>query len=111
MVGKKEMEKFECNVKKFYDVGSRTFISKLSNIGNDETFYLHVLRFYMPDIVRKTYERHNLGPAIFSMQGFERRNKESQNIMRRFTSHGNKNIVRTNMLRLYDLFLWGNNAY
>ena len=106
-----EMNKFELNVKMFnYGVG-RMLISKSSDIGNDETSYLHALWFYMPDIAYKTFQRHKVGPGIFNMQGFERRNKESKNTLRRFRCSSTKNMVSTNLSRLYDIFEWQMNAY
>ena len=101
---KNEMKDFEENVKKFYDSGSRTFLSSVgSTDGKDETFYSHALRFYMIDITKVTFEKHGLGVGIFNMQGFERRNKESKEVMRK---HGNNkgNILVSNMGRLWDKF-------
>ena len=92
-----EIDKFALNVQKFYDMGSRTFISKSNDIGNDGTFYLHALRFYMPKTAYKTFRRHKVGPGIFNMQGFERRNKESKNTLRRFRCSDTKKMVSTNV--------------
>eukprot|EP00551_Chaetoceros_affinis_P016131 CAMPEP_0203712330 /NCGR_PEP_ID=MMETSP0091-20130426/69973_1 /ASSEMBLY_ACC=CAM_ASM_001089 /TAXON_ID=426623 /ORGANISM="Chaetoceros affinis, Strain CCMP159" /LENGTH=776 /DNA_ID=CAMNT_0050590301 /DNA_START=350 /DNA_END=2681 /DNA_ORIENTATION=- len=99
-----KMEQFEVELKRFYDVGSRTFLSTHgTENGMEETFYCHALRYYIPDITRVTYERHSLGVGIFNMQGFERRNKESKNCMKRF-SNNKGNIVVNNMKRLWDVF-------
>ena len=57
----------------------------------------------MPDIVLKTFERHGLGVGIFTMQGFERRNKESKNCLKRFTNNKD-NVLIQNMNRLYNVF-------
>ena len=43
--------------------------------GDCETFYLHTIRFYMPDIVDDTWKKYYFGVGVFTMQGFERRNK------------------------------------
>ena len=48
-------------------------------------------------------EEHGLGLGIYTMQGFERRNKESKNVMNRF-SNGVGNIVVSNLKRLWDVF-------
>ena len=101
----KAIERFERSVRRFYDVGSRTF---LSSSGEEETFYCHVLRFYMLPIAKKTYERHKLGLGIFSMQGFERRNKESKRCLTR-TSNYRGNIVVNNVKRLWDYYKYGEN--
>ena len=95
---------FEQNLKKFYDVGSRTFLTKGAEVGKEETFYLHALRYYMPKVVRTTYDRHKLGVGIFSMQGFERRNKESKHCMRNCSSNNKGNSVVNNLGRIYDVF-------
>ena len=47
------------------------------SVGNDESCYMHVIRFYMPKIAWETYQKHKCGIGIFTMQGCERRNKES----------------------------------
>ena len=99
---------FENNVIKLYECGSKTFLTKI-NTGDQETFYMHVLRFYMPDIARETLHEHNLGIGVFTMQGFERRNKESKNTLRRF-SNNRGNLVISNLKRLWDVFSHGQNA-
>ena len=70
------MDEFEEHVKKFYENGRNWFLTK-KNDGDDETFYMHAIRFYMPSIARRTYNDHKCGLGIFTMQGFERRNKET----------------------------------
>ena len=54
--------------------------STSENLG--ETFYLHTLKHYIPKIMRSTYEKHRLGPAIFTMEGFEYKNYTSKQVMR-----------------------------
>ena len=98
----KEMSDFEYNVKEFYAVGANIFLTK-KIIGDDETFYLHCLRYYLPKIVRETFNENYLGIGVFTMQGFERRNKESKNTLKRF-SNNKGNIVVSNLKRLYDVY-------
>ena len=99
-----KVETFERDLKNFYEVGSRTFLSTDGTTnGSQETFYCHVLRYYVPKIVRTTFNRHRLGIGIFTMQGFERRNKESKNCMKRF-SNNKGNVIMNNMKRLHDVF-------
>ena len=93
---------FLCDVKAFYSCGSNTFLTK-DDTGDLENFYCHVLRFYMPQHARTTWERHKLGLGIFTMQGFERRNKESKNCFRRFTNKKSNFLVST-LRRLWDSF-------
>ena len=74
-----------------------------------ETFYLHCLRFYFPPIANHTLTKHRLGIGVFTMQGYERRNKESKNTLKRFTNNRG-NIVVNNIRRLWDVFEHGKNA-
>ena len=105
------MKTFVENVKKFYEIGKRSFLTKVkSKVGGDETFYLHCLRFYMPMIAKDTLEKHGIGLGIFTMQGFERRNKESKNTLKRFCN-GKGDILSPNLRRLYDVFHYEHNSY
>ena len=71
--------------------------------GDRETIYMHVCRYYIPKIARLTFEMYGLGVGIFNMQGFERRNKESKNSLKRFCNYKG-NIVTPNMKCLWDIF-------
>ena len=64
---------------------------------------MHYLRFYMPMIARKTMQDHQLGLGIFTMQGYERRNKESKNNLKRF-KNGKRSLLITNLKQLWDIF-------
>ena len=102
---------FEDNLIRFYEIGSRSFLTKHpANVGDNETFYLHALRFYLPVIAKKTFEEHGLGLGIFTMQGFECRNKESKNTLQR-CSNGKDNIATSNLRRLWDVFNNSRNSY
>ena len=105
----REIETFKFNVKEFYSAGLRTFLSSPSQNGDDETFYMHCLRYYVPKIALETYETHKCGIGIFNMQGFERRNKESKNCLKRF-SNNSGNVVINNIARIYDVFNYKVNA-
>ena len=101
-----ELEKWVDKLKRFYEVGEKTFLTKNpSNPGDDETFYLHCLRFYLPQIAKDTAQKFSLGLGVYTMQGFESRNKESKYTLRRFTNTKG-NIVAPNLRRLYDKFEW-----
>ena len=105
------IQTFNTELKLFYSIGRRTFLSAPgTTTGTNETFYLHTLRYYMPVIVRDTFDRHGTGVGVFTMQGFERRNKESKNCMKRFSStRGNAMI--NNIKRVWDIFEYDVNAY
>ena len=98
--------KFKSDVKLFYTVGSRTFLSRRGTEGEVETFYMHCLRYYLPDIVDTTFAPHGVDVGIFNMQGFERRNKEPKNIYGTNNNNNNNNRgkLSTNMNRLWDIF-------
>ena len=59
----------------------------------------------MPKIVDETWEKFKFGVGIFTMQGYERRNKESKNTLQRF-SNNKGNIVVGNMKRLWDAYYY-----
>ena len=94
---------FNIRLKLFYSCGGRTFLSKPGRIGSQETFYTHALRFYIPRIAKITYDRHGVGVGIFTMQGFERRNKESKQCLSQSCNYRN-NILPNNLGNLYDIF-------
>eukprot|EP00957_Ditylum_brightwellii_P015137 1140869-Ditylum_brightwellii.AAC.1 len=57
---------------KFWNHYHLFFWNSTSNAkGDDESFYFHVMRFYIPQLAGATFERHSLGVGIFTMQGFE----------------------------------------
>ena len=81
-----------------YKLGADSFLTKGNTKGNDKSFYFHVLRFYIPQIAKATFERHGLGIDIYTMQGFERQNKESKNTLYCFgTINRNNNILQSNI--------------
>ena len=53
------IDKFKKELIEFYECGKHTFLTK-RNTGDDETFYFHCLRFYIPNIVDDTWESLNL---------------------------------------------------
>ena len=78
------------------------------SVGDNETFYFHVLRFYYPQHMKMLYDDWGVGLGICTMQGFEQRNKESKNCMNRFYN-GLGNIILTNKKRLWLGFYYGKN--
>ena len=75
--------------------------------GTRENFYSHVLIHYMHPIIMQTFNKYKLGLGIFSMQGIERRNKESKNCAKRFCNF-RSNLCISTMGRLFDVFFFGN---
>ena len=59
---------FEKLVTSFYEVGANTILTKNpANAGDDETFYLHVLRFYIPEISKKKPLKTMAWVLVFSL--------------------------------------------
>lgn len=71
---------------------------------------MHTLRFYMPMLSKKTLNLQGMGLGVFTMQGYECRNKESKNTLKRF-GNSKGNILESNMKILWDIFYHGKNAY
>lgn len=106
-----KLETFKENFKKFYEIGKRSFLTKdAEKPGGDETFSMHALRLYMPMISQQTLSEHKMGLGVFTMQGFERRNKESKNTVKRFANFKG-NMVESNLKRLWDIFFYEQNSY
>ena len=84
---KNRLQQFNSQLEEFYSIGIRTFLTKpWKTVGSDEKFYSHALRFYIPWMAKEAFEKHGVGVGIFTMQGFEQRNKESTNCMKRFSN-------------------------
>ena len=98
------IDKFKKNLVDFYECSKHTFLTK-RNTGDDETFNFHCLRFYIPIHVDETWVKFKYGVGIFTMQDYERRNKESKNTLKRF-SNNKGNIVIGNMKRLWDHYFY-----
>ena len=86
------IDKFKKNLIAFCKCGKHTFLTK-RNTGDDETFHFHCLRFCIPKIVDETWEKHKCGVGVFTMQGHERRNKESKNTLKRFSNNKGNVLV------------------
>ena len=96
---------YKVNVQAFYAAGKNSYLQPKDIEGDGETFYCHTLRFYMLKFAKQTWDKHRLGLGIYTMQGFERRNKESKNTFRRFTNKKG-NCILSNLKRLWDLFYY-----
>jgi len=78
---KKQMSLFKTNVKDFYSLGKHGFLT-IDETGDLEFFNTHVLRCYMPQIVKEVYATYGVGLGVFSMKGFEHLNKQSKRMFR-----------------------------
>ena len=94
---------------KLYEHGQRIFLSNKTK-GDLETFYFHVLRFYLPVHIDITFQRHGLGIGIFTLQGFEQQNKESKNSIKRFCN-GKGIVCIPNVRRLFVVCKYSSNNF
>ena len=101
-----KIEQFKKNIDSFYECGTDTFLTKV-DMGDDETYYLHALKYYIPNHASQTWDDHKCGIGVFTMQGFERRNKESKNILRKFNNMKNKMLSQI-LKHLWDSFFYNN---
>ena len=85
------MEKYVSLAKFFNSKGHVTFMNTSYNSGDEEdghgeTFYMHVLRYYAPKIMQHTFQKHGVGPGVFTMEGFEYVNYVSKMVHRTRTN-------------------------
>ena len=86
----------------FYKYGSKSFLS-IDSIGDCETFYTHSLRWYTPKTAEMRFNDFNVGLGVFSMQGFEHRNKQSKRMFRTRTN-AKGNLCMQSIQTLHELF-------
>ena len=58
-----KIDEYTSTAKAFYLIGSTTFLTSSNNVGDLETFYMHAMHFYTPQLAKTTFERHGLGIA------------------------------------------------
>eukprot|EP00978_Attheya_sp_CCMP212_P008133 scaffold18931_cov62-Attheya_sp.AAC.9 len=81
-----ELTQFEANLASFYECGHTTFLTKNAD-GDNDIFYSHVLRFYLPRFAHEMFDNYNVGLGVFTMHGYEHQNKESKNTLKRFSNN------------------------
>jgi len=62
-----ELSKFRSDTKELYESGAETFLTKTTKV-DQEIFYTHTLRYYLPYITEKIFHQHKLGLGIWTMQ-------------------------------------------
>ena len=97
------ISEYKVNLQAFYEAGENSFLQPKDVKGDGETFYCRTLCFYMLQFAKETWDKHRLGLGIYTMQGFERRNKESKNTFRRFTNKKG-NCILSSLRWLWELF-------
>ena len=59
---RKKLDEWEEKLNEFYEVGGKNILTKNpANPGDDETFYFHVLRFYLLIIAKKSWRKMKWG--------------------------------------------------
>ena len=110
---KTQMAYYKLLVAQFKSAAKHTIFSPRSASETEETnenYYSHVVINYTIPIMEQTFNQFRCGMGIFSMQGIERRNKESKNCAVRFTNN-RFNLCTSTMKRLFDLFFFGGVEY
>ena len=105
----KVMEKFNILINKFSTtVDEIIFVAQSGRDyeGSIVNFYTHVLINYIPFIMIQTFNKYKIGISINSMQGVERRNKESKNCAQRFSNYKH-NLCISTINWLFDVFYYG----
>ena len=98
---KNEMDTFDSKIKVFFTAGGKSFLTKGAVADDDKALYMHYLRCYIPKLSRTKFKDHHLGVGVFTMQGCERRNKETKQV---FARHCNVkgNVQIQTLSRLFD---------
>ena len=72
-----DAKEHENNVNEFYHHGSFAIFAN-STLGDGETFYCHVSKHWVPRLAKWTVSDLGCGVGLWTMQGFEHRNKQSK---------------------------------
>ena len=96
------IERYEELAKELYLYGHESFMTRRIR-GDGESFYLHTMRWYIPKMLRKVYDLHKLGIAVFTMEGFEYKNQTSKRMVKTRTN-GKGNITKQSMKAMHMLF-------
>ena len=100
---KEKIETYINNINLFYKYGRDTIFTN-TYVGDGETFYLHCAKFHVPRIARDALEVLGCGVGIWTMQGFEHRNKESKCVYSNKTN-GKGNCCKQVLKAMHRSFL------
>ena len=98
------IERYEELAKELYLYGHESFMTRRIR-GDGESFYLHTMRWYIPKMLRKVYDLHKLGIAVFTMEGFEYKNQTSKRMVKTRTN-GKGNITKQSMKAMHMFFFF-----
>ena len=72
-------------IRSFYMHAGNTFMTKVEKLYK-EIFYMRALRHYKTLHAKREWDTYKLGVGIFRMEGFERINLESKQVVRNHTN-------------------------
>ena len=98
-----QIEQYKIDIDLFYDYGSKSILTN-TVLGDGETFYFHVAKHHVPIIAHDTLDKFNCGVGLWTMQGFEHRNKQSKFVYSHKTN-GKGNCCMQVLKGLHRLFL------
>ena len=58
----------------------QTYLTDLVS-GDHDNFYAHALRWYFPQILKRTYSKYGLGLGIYTMEGYEAINYTTKHLI------------------------------
>ena len=102
-IGNAMINKFTELSKNLYNQGMETYLSDCVH-GDLETFYAHVLWWYLPEIVKTVYHKYGLGPGIFTMEGFEAINFSTKTVLRNKSNHKG-NVCSQTLIQLVSEYM------
>ena len=97
------ISEFESLSEQLYKAGMKTYLSNRVE-GDHETFYAHALRFYFPEILKKTYNKYGLGLGVYTMEGFESINYMTKRLIRN-NSNRRGNICKQTMVWIVHKYM------
>ena len=98
-----EIQDYEMKMNTFYYHGSFCIFTNTVK-GDGETFYCHIAKHWIPNMARWTLDNLGCGVGIWTMQGFEHRNKQSKFVYAHKTN-GKGNCCLQVLKGLHNSFL------
>ena len=102
-IGERMIAEFEQLTSKLYSAGMLTFLTDRVP-GDHETFYAHVVKWYFPQILKRTYNNYGLGLGIYTMEGFESINYMTKRLIRDHTNRRG-NICAQTLIKITMLYI------
>ena len=97
-----QLEEFKKDSERFCYYGKSSFLS-IDDEGDSETFYCHVLRFYLYDVAIDALNAFGVGLGVWTMKIFENLNKESKRMSTDCTNQKGE-VSRQSIQSLFKTF-------